>query len=131
MIPQPGTFVDNKTNDSTPTFWGTAEANSIIRVFADRSPQNGVLDANDVLIGQTVTMPFDGNNQFPNGQWSVTSVIDRNVRHSSSGHQMGCDGSSFRRKTGREREPHPRAGPDIGDIPGYSRSASHGRVYYE
>ena len=77
VIPQPAFFVDNKTNDQTPTFWGTAEANTVIRVFADLTPANGV-DNFDLLVGLTVTLPTDGTNQFPNGQWRVTSTVDFN-----------------------------------------------------
>ena len=77
VTPQPPTFVDNKTNDRTPTFWGTAEADAIIRVYADLTPDNGV-DNFDVLLGLTVAEPLDGTNQFPNGQWRVTSTVDLN-----------------------------------------------------
>mgnify|MGYP001065747572 CR=1 FL=1 len=77
VTPQPPTFVDNKTNDRTPTFWGTAEADAIIRVWADLTPDNGA-DNFDVLLGLTVAEPLDGTNQFPNGQWRVTSTVDLN-----------------------------------------------------
>jgi len=77
VTPQPGTFVDQKTNNTTPTFWGTAEADAVIRVFADLTPDNGV-DNFDVLLGLTVAVPEDGTNQFPNGQWHVTSTVDLN-----------------------------------------------------
>ncbi len=77
VIPQPTFFIDNKTNDQTPTFWGTAEANAIIRVFADQTPADGI-DNFDVLLGLTVALPEDGTNQFPNGQWRVTSTVDLN-----------------------------------------------------
>lgn len=77
VIPQPGTFVDRKTNDTTPTLFGTAEANSIIRLFADLTPDNGV-DNFDVQLGLAVAEPLDGTNQFPNGQWTLTSTVDLN-----------------------------------------------------
>ncbi|MCU0873109.1 MAG: DUF4394 domain-containing protein, partial [Pirellulaceae bacterium] len=77
VTPQPPTFVDNKTNDRTPTFWGTAEADAVIRVWADLTPGNGA-DNFDVLLGLTVAEPLDGANQFPNGQWRVTSTVDLN-----------------------------------------------------
>ena len=77
VTPQPPTFVDNKTNDRTPTFWGTAEADAVIRVWADLTPADGV-DNFDVLLGLTVAEPLDGTNQFPNGQWRVTSTVDLN-----------------------------------------------------
>ena len=78
VIPQPGTFVDRKTNDSTPTFFGFAEANSIIRVFADRSPLNGVFDVPTSTGSADGALPYDGSNQFPNGQWVLTSNLDLN-----------------------------------------------------
>jgi hypothetical protein len=77
VIPQPPFFVDNKTSDQTPEFWGTAEANSIIRVYADLTPTNNT-DNFDVLLALTVALPEDGTNQFPNGQWRVASNIDLN-----------------------------------------------------
>jgi len=77
VIPQPPFFVDNKTADQTPAFWGTAEANAIVRVYADLTPDDGV-DNFDVLLGMTVALPFDGTNQYPNGQWRVSSNIDLN-----------------------------------------------------
>jgi hypothetical protein len=75
VTPQPPLFVDNKTADRSPTFWGTAEANAIVRVYADLTPDNGV-DNFDVLLGMTVALPLDGTNQYPNGQWRVSSNID-------------------------------------------------------
>jgi hypothetical protein len=74
---QPATFIDNKTNDTTPTFFGVAEANSIIRLYADTNFNNTV-DATDVPLGLTVTLPYDGTNQFPFGQWTLTSTVDLN-----------------------------------------------------
>jgi hypothetical protein len=85
VVPQPPLFDDNKTNDTTPTFWGTAEANSVVRVYADNEVAAaagdgtlGLLDPFDVLIGMTVALPEDGSNQFPHGQWRVSSPIDLN-----------------------------------------------------
>jgi subtilisin-like proprotein convertase family protein len=68
----PDTNSDRVTNDTTPTFFGTAEADSIIKVF--------VVDAagNQVLIGQTVAVPIDGNLAYPGGRWEVTSALDLN-----------------------------------------------------
>ncbi|MBC7816423.1 MAG: hypothetical protein IAG10_05975, partial [Planctomycetaceae bacterium] len=72
----PATFTDHVTNDTTPTFSGYVEANSIVRLFATNS--SNVL----VQIGQTVASPADGTNQFglsPNiGHWSITSNVDLN-----------------------------------------------------
>ena len=77
-------FTDRITNDRTPTFYGLAEANSFVQVYLDVN-QNSTVDGLDVLLGQTNTVPFDGNNQFgnatgdfPNGQWELTSTVDMN-----------------------------------------------------
>ncbi len=72
----PATLADRITNDVTPTFFGRAEANSIIRAYVNRTG-NG-FTADDLLIGQTVALPLDGTNQAPNGEWEITSTIDMN-----------------------------------------------------
>jgi subtilisin-like proprotein convertase family protein len=74
---QPDTFSDGITNDVTPTFWGTAEANAVIRLYADLD-FDGVVDPEDVLIAMTTAIPIDGTNQFPHGRWTATSNIDLN-----------------------------------------------------
>ena len=74
---QPATFVDRITADTTPTFWGNAEANAIIRVYADVNG-NGAVDPGDVLLGETVASPTDGTDQFPGGTWEVRSQVDLN-----------------------------------------------------
>ena len=69
---QPESKDDNYTADTTPTFWGVAEANTIIRLYVDVNA-NGVVDrGTDFYVGQTVTIPLDGNDQYPNGQWELT-----------------------------------------------------------
>src|SRR5262249_26714939 len=69
---QAATHSDRITNVTNPTFSGTAEANSIIRLFAlDRF-------GNQVFIGQTVTVPQDGTNALPNGVWTIQSTVDLN-----------------------------------------------------
>ncbi|HUT13235.1 MAG TPA: hypothetical protein VMY42_22290 [Thermoguttaceae bacterium] len=73
----PATIVDRITSDTATGFWGVAEANSIVRVYVDQNG-NGAVDAGDVLIGFTVALPEDGTNQFPNGQWKVTTNVDLN-----------------------------------------------------
>jgi hypothetical protein len=73
----PATFADRITNDTTPTLFGVAEANSIVRLYADRNA-NGVVDLGDVFLGQTVAVPLDGSNQLPGGQWSLTTSVDLN-----------------------------------------------------
>ncbi len=76
-IARPVTFSDRITNETTPTFWGTGEANSVIRLYVDQN-LNGVVDANDVLIAVTTVVPLDGTNQFLQGRWEATSNIDLN-----------------------------------------------------
>jgi hypothetical protein len=73
----PATFVDRVTGDTRTGFWGTAEANSIVRVYSDQN-NNGVVDAGDLLLGETTAVPVDGTNAFPNGQWNLTTTIDLN-----------------------------------------------------
>ncbi len=75
---EPPTLADRVTSDTTPTLWGRAEADSIVRVFLDRNA-NGVVDlATDTFLGQTVAVPFDGNDAYPDGFWEITSVRDLN-----------------------------------------------------
>jgi Ca2+-binding RTX toxin-like protein len=84
------TFNDRITNDLTPKFFGRAEANSIIRAYVD-ADNNGVLNlATDVLIGQTVTVPLDGTNQAPRGEWEITSTVNMNDPNLLAG--LGFDG---------------------------------------
>jgi Ca2+-binding RTX toxin-like protein len=74
----PDTFIDRVTNDTTPTFFGTAEADSIVRVYVD-TDNDGALDpAVDRLIGLTIAVPTDGTDQQPNGRWEVTSNVNMN-----------------------------------------------------
>ncbi len=72
-----GVLGDNITSDTSPRFFGTAEANSIVRLYADLNA-NGVVDPTDVLIAQTVASPVDGTNQLPGGRWEAESNVDLN-----------------------------------------------------
>ena len=65
-------FTDRITNVTRPSFFGTAEANAVIRVYVD--------DQQDHLIplGIAVAIPLDGNQAFPGGQWNLTSIVDLN-----------------------------------------------------
>jgi Ca2+-binding RTX toxin-like protein len=72
----PATLVDRITNDVTPTFFGRAEANAIIRAYVDLTGDG--FTADDLLIGQTVALPLDGTNQAPSGEWEITSTVDMN-----------------------------------------------------
>lgn len=69
-------FHDRVTSDTTPSFFGQAEADSIVRVYVDQNG-DGVVDAGDLLIG-TTTVTTDGTNQNTISQWNVTSTIDLN-----------------------------------------------------
>ena len=75
---QPATFVDRITSDTTPSFWGFAEADTIVYVYADLDGDNVLELDTDLLLGKTVAIPLDGTNQFPNGQWNLTTNIDMN-----------------------------------------------------
>ncbi|TWT41621.1 Ig-like domain-containing protein [Botrimarina hoheduenensis] len=74
----PTTLSDRITSDSTPTFFGQAEANAIVRLFADLDG-DGAVTAGDLLLGQTVAIPLSGNNAFATGRWEITSAIDLNA----------------------------------------------------
>jgi len=81
----PPTLTDDVTNVTNPTFYGTAEANSIIMLYAlITNPNNAnfsatpVFPTNYVLIGQTVATPYDGTNADPNGRWSIQSDVNMN-----------------------------------------------------
>lgn len=74
----PATYADRVTNDTTPTLWGRAEADSILRLYLDRNA-NGIIDlATDTFLGQTVALPYDGNDAYPDGYWEITSTLDLN-----------------------------------------------------
>jgi len=75
--PNQDTIADGITSDTTPTFWGEAEADAIIRLYADTNG-DGVLDPGDVFLGQDTAIPLDGNEQEPQGYWEITSVVDLN-----------------------------------------------------
>jgi len=79
--PNPDTLIDLITNDTTPAFWGRAEANSIVRLYVDHPTLGnpGVFDPNiDLFIGQDTALPIDGSNQLPFGFWTIQSVLNFN-----------------------------------------------------
>lgn len=77
VLTDAATYADRITSDTTPTFWGQAEADAVVRVYYDANG-DGAVDAGDVLLGQTVATPIDGNSAFPEGEWSLTSNLDLN-----------------------------------------------------
>jgi hypothetical protein len=75
---QPATYADGITSDTTPTFWGMAEANNVVRLYADLNA-DGLLDlGTDLYLGQTTATPLSGTNQHPDGYWTFTTSIDLN-----------------------------------------------------
>ena len=77
LVGIPSTATDRITSNTTPTLWGRAEADTIVRLYADLNG-NGAIDAADVFLGQTTAVPLDGNQAEPNGYWEITSVVDMN-----------------------------------------------------
>ena len=71
------TLEDRITNDETPTFTGRAEADAFVSVYLDADASN-TITAGDIRIGETVAVPLDGTNQFPDGRWEITSTINMN-----------------------------------------------------
>ena len=77
----PATIIDRVTNVTTPTFFGTAEANNIVRLYVENGKAVGLQTSGadaDIFLGKTVANPLDGTNQFPLGQWTITSSLDLN-----------------------------------------------------
>ncbi|MCY2986578.1 MAG: dockerin type I domain-containing protein [Planctomycetota bacterium] len=77
----PATIIDRVTNVTTPTFFGTAEANNIVRLYVENGKADGLQTSGvnaDIFLGQTVASPLDGTNQFPRGQWTITSSLGLN-----------------------------------------------------
>jgi hypothetical protein len=79
VVGYPDTFVDRVTSDTTTGFVGNAEADAIVRMWADGAlVSDGVVDQSDVFQGLTVAIPLDGNLAFPNGQWNLAGQHDLN-----------------------------------------------------
>ena len=66
---------DGITSNTVPLFFGTAEANAIIRMFVQVPGDEGPVN---IPIGLTVAIPLDGTNAFPNGSWGLVSTVDLN-----------------------------------------------------
>ncbi len=83
VVTEPETSSDLVTNVTAPTFQGQAEANSIVYLWAQitnpANPNFGKpFPQGFVFLGETVAVPLDGTNAFPNGQWTLTSGVDLN-----------------------------------------------------
>jgi Ca2+-binding RTX toxin-like protein len=76
--PNQDTIVDNVTNDTTPAFWGQAEADTIVRLYADVNDNNTLEIGTDVFLGQGTAIPLDGNLQEPDGYWTIQTIVDLN-----------------------------------------------------
>src|SRR4030095_6714516 len=82
VIPNPETIIDLVTRDLTPTFWGRAEADATIRLFADTfldANGNGEFDFSDVD-GDGVFEPGDGDAPLfgdlpPNGTFDPNTDV--------------------------------------------------------
>ncbi|NND97318.1 MAG: hypothetical protein HKN47_08330, partial [Pirellulaceae bacterium] len=70
------TLNDRITNDTRPTFRGTAEANAIVNLYVD-GVRNALVDtAGNTSL--TVAQPIDGDNALPDGQWTTEFIYDLN-----------------------------------------------------
>jgi Dockerin type I domain/RTX calcium-binding nonapeptide repeat (4 copies) len=81
VVGQIVTFADRVTNDTTPEFYGRAEADTIVRLFTESNGVAGLQSTganSDLFLGLTTTEPLDGSNQFPGGQWKYQSPLDLN-----------------------------------------------------
>ncbi|MHC4180792.1 MAG: Ig-like domain-containing protein, partial [Planctomycetota bacterium] len=73
---QPDTFVDRITSDTATGFVGRAEADAIVRLYADPSADGGIDNPGEYSL--TVAVPEDGNLAFPDGQWNTAFIRDLN-----------------------------------------------------
>ncbi|WP_345322930.1 Ig-like domain-containing protein [Novipirellula rosea] len=84
-----GSSSDRITNVRTPGFVGTAEADSLVRLYADGATiTNNVIDGSDAAIGLAVAVPLDGDDAFPGGQYRATSTADLNVGFTFDGQRQ-------------------------------------------
>lgn len=65
-----------ETRVATPTFFGTAEADSVINVYAVVTNATQIAaGVTTVLLGQTTATPTNGTNQDATGAWKLTSTV--------------------------------------------------------
>ena len=73
-VASPGLFEDNITSDKTPTVIGLAEADAIVRVYGDTTGDFAITGG-DVFLGETVAVPLNGNQNFPAGEYNLSSLL--------------------------------------------------------
>ena len=88
--PNPELLVDRVTNDTTPTFWGRAEANAIIRLYVDSTATASTTRTSTASSDRRPpfrwmgrhrpghAIPIDGTNQEPHGYWEIESIVSFN-----------------------------------------------------
>ena len=124
------TFTDRITNDKTPTLYGAAEANAIVRVYLDTNGVAGLqtTGANpDTYLGETVAVPTDGTNQFPNGEWKFTVTRDLNDPLLGLGHDGLRTFFVNGRRPGGQRDPG-RQRRLAANLPRHAGTADHQRA---
>jgi hypothetical protein len=72
----PATFTERVTSDTAAGFVGRAEADAIVRLYAD-AVANGMIGT-PTEFSLTVAVPLDGDDAFPNGQWDTHYIRDLN-----------------------------------------------------
>lgn len=72
----PSTIVDRVTRDSTTAFWGRAEADAIVRLYADGSNDDAINTPTQFAV--TTALPSSGDEAYPNGQWTAHFIRDLN-----------------------------------------------------
>ncbi|MEZ6072753.1 MAG: Ig-like domain-containing protein [Pirellulales bacterium] len=79
VLGQPAYFVDQITSDTDTKFIGVAEADALVRLYADAPAiSEFTLDLSDEFDGQGVAVPLDGNQAEPMGQFEITTLFDLN-----------------------------------------------------
>jgi hypothetical protein len=72
----PDTLADRVTNDPGAGFTGWAEANSLVRLYVDAEALNSINNPAEYRL--TVALPNDGDEAFPDGQWTAAFIRDLN-----------------------------------------------------
>jgi hypothetical protein len=77
LVFDPATSVDGITHVTAPGFVGQAEANAVVRLYADIT-QDDAIDVSDLSVGLDQALPRDGNDAFPDGQYRIIVTSDLN-----------------------------------------------------